>query len=222
MHNQAHHPVPFLDGQDDIPRSDGEGDSPDPNRGASGSPAPVDSTNIVPPSDPSHFVLGTQPMASALDLAAQIPPAPIHPDLPIPENLPRPSDLGSLPPPNPLSLSNQLAPSRPNSPASAPNHHIMTPDPPLAVPISAPNPSLHSLGNLEQQQNERRRRLASLDNVSLCGPPRRHVNNYASNLYARTKPHIYHPNPKASNSPDNSKKYQAPHLPPKSQSIQQS
>ncbi|CUA77853.1 hypothetical protein RSOLAG22IIIB_06826 [Rhizoctonia solani] len=209
VHDQVHHPVPFLDGQDDIPRSDDEGDSmissqrmaPEQRQETPNLREPIELPSMpdtTSPGDPPHVVPGIQQSTPA----AQITPIPACPELPTPENLPDPVDSGPILAPNHPVPPNQLTAGQSNGPLSASGNATVAPNSPL-VPHLARN-----LENLEQWRNEREHRLALLESALLYGPSKRHVNNYTSNLYARTKPQIYVPNPKAADGPDNSKKYQ--------------
>ncbi|CAE6532980.1 unnamed protein product [Rhizoctonia solani] len=232
MRDQVHHSVPFLNGQDDIPRSDDEEDSrsmslpqqqaaPEPSQGGPDPPTPVDPLLI----SNTTTLDGTQPLASVLGPTAQITPVLANPELPIPEKPSTPTTIAGVGDDmgfnqraavNVEMVNNQFdetgmedtnVPGRSNCDTTEEEHEPPA-GPPLPVPIPIQNPSIHSLNNLEQRQNERRSRLALSKNVLLYGPSKRHAHGYVSDLYARTKPQIYTPNPKASNGPDNAKKYQ--------------
>ncbi|CAE7159442.1 unnamed protein product, partial [Rhizoctonia solani] len=218
MRNQVHHSVPFLSGQDDITRSDDEGDStissqqvaPAPSQGTPGPPTPVDSSlspNVTPPDNPTPQIQLSVAVSGSM---TQITPAPICPEPPVLENPPCTATSSPATPPSILPPSDRLAPCElePDSSTVAPGNTALAPELPLPVPIITRNLNSHPRRNLEQNQNKRRRLLALSESALLYGPSRRHVHSYASNLYARTKPQIYTPNLKASNGPDNAKKYQ--------------
>ncbi|CUA76147.1 hypothetical protein RSOLAG22IIIB_12080 [Rhizoctonia solani] len=230
MNARVQHSVPYLDGQDDIPRSDEEDGPPAlPNRLQAQSVSDIGSQSIegVNPASFEPFP-GPSQQSLANNLPDPLIPISIHTApthrSPTPEpNLPNSVDSFALSHPTSHPVSDQILPAIQDGPdnstiLSQPVQHTFQSSPVQVVPPAWTNPgtsagiivastsseSNHILNrqvNIEQRQNLRHQSRIHLAEALLHGPTRRHTHEYMVEWYTRNKAQMYAPNPKASSGP---------------------
>ncbi|EUC58999.1 hypothetical protein RSOL_290900, partial [Rhizoctonia solani AG-3 Rhs1AP] len=246
MSSRVRHSVPFLAGQDDIPRSDDEDEAPtsisnaynEPNLGIGSEP-----TEGVDLSAAEQTTALSQQVSSPPDISNRLPDSLLLTHAPTSNLNQLPAPVSHLSASDPLMSSLSIgriilgqvpsaaqggsddstnldhsAVTHTTHPAITAGMIVSTPSEPSYVPsdqgpsftqsLQADGPWFDPPADIEQRQNQRHHSRLYLEEALLHGPTKRHARVYAVEWYARNKPQIYTPNPRASNQPDNSKKYQ--------------